>query len=76
VILSSAGFILAAASSNRIISELGVLLGRGTLLSFLMVVCVLPALLLLFDGAIRATALKKRRPVGNRKNTEQSSDNM
>jgi hypothetical protein len=40
-------------STNPIISELGVLLGRGTLFSFLMVVLVLPALLVLFDRSYR-----------------------
>jgi predicted RND superfamily exporter protein len=58
VILSTSGFTLAMTSSNPIISELGVLLGRGTVLSFLMVALVLPALLVLFDGVIRKTTLK------------------
>ena len=57
-ILASAGFALAATSDNVIISELGGLLGRGTLLSFVMVFCALPALLLLFDKVIEKTTLK------------------
>lgn len=57
-ILSASGFILAVTSSNPIISELGILLGRGTLLSFAMVVCVLPALLIIFDKVIQKTTLK------------------
>lgn len=52
-ILATSGFILAAASTNPIIEELGVLLGRGTILSFVMVVLVLPALLLIFDKVVR-----------------------
>lgn len=56
-ILATAGFALAATSSNPIISELGTLLGRGTSLSFVMVVCVLPALLVLFDRVIEKTTL-------------------
>lgn len=59
-ILSTAGFILAATSSNPIVSELGTLLGRGTLLSFFMVICVLPQLLLLFDQIIQKTTLKSK----------------
>jgi len=59
IILSSAGFALAITSSNPIISELGTLLGRGTLLSLAMVACVLPALLLLFDKVIQRTTLNK-----------------
>lgn len=59
-ILSMAGFTLALTSSNPIISELGTLLGRGTLLSFVMVACVLPAFLMLFDRAIEKTTLNNR----------------
>jgi predicted RND superfamily exporter protein len=60
VILATAGFILAFTSNNPIIIELGMLLGRGTLLSFVMVACVLPALLVLFDKVIRKTTLNNR----------------
>lgn len=60
VILATAGFTLAYTSNNPIIVELGVLLGRGTLLSLVMVACVLPALLVLFDGVIRKTTLNNR----------------
>jgi predicted RND superfamily exporter protein len=57
-ILATAGFTLAATSTNFIILELGLLLGRGTVLSLLMVVLVLPALLTLFDKVIGKTTLK------------------
>lgn len=56
-ILATAGFTLALTTSNPIISELGTLLGRGTLLSLTMVACVLPALLVLFDKVIQKTTL-------------------
>lgn len=56
-ILAAAGFCLYFTSSNSIISQLGLLLGRGTLLSLLLVVCLLPALLLLFDRVIGKTTL-------------------
>lgn len=56
-ILATAGFTLAFTTSNPIIYELGILLGRGTVLSFLMVVCVLPALLVYFDKFIQKTTL-------------------
>ncbi|MFZ7134310.1 MAG: efflux RND transporter permease subunit [Eubacteriales bacterium] len=59
-ILASAGFILALTSSNPIISELGTLLGRGTLLSLTMVACVLPALLLSFDKVIQKTTINNK----------------
>lgn len=57
-ILSSAGFCLYFTSSNTIVSQLGLLLGRGTLLSLLLVVCFLPAILRLFDWVIEKTTIK------------------
>ena len=59
-ILSTAGFALALSSSNPIISELGTLLGRGTLLSLGMVALVLPALLVLFDKLIQKDPINKK----------------
>jgi predicted RND superfamily exporter protein len=59
-VLALSGFTLSATSTNQIIAELGTLLFRGTLLSFLMVVGVLPALLMLLDKVITKTTLKKR----------------
>ena len=59
-ILASAGYILALTSSNPIISELGTLLGRGTVLSFVMVAGVLPALLVLFDKVIQKTTMNNK----------------
>ncbi len=56
-ILSLSGFILAATSTNSMISELGTLLGRGTALSFIMVVFVLPALFILFDRLVAKTTM-------------------
>ncbi len=57
-ILSSVGFILALTSSNPIVSSVGLLLGRGALLAFLMVVFVLPAMLVILDRVIEKTTLK------------------
>lgn len=57
-ILSSVGFILWLTSSDPIISSIGILLGRGTLLAFLMVVFFLPGLLTLFDKIIEKTTWK------------------
>ena len=51
-ILSSAGYLLYFTSSIGAIGSMGHLIGRGTLLSLLLVVTVLPALLYLFDGAV------------------------
>ncbi len=43
--LATAGFTLAATSTNPGIKDIGLLLGRGTLLSVVMVTCFLPAML-------------------------------
>lgn len=57
-ILSSVGFILWATSTDPIISSIGILLGRGTLLAFTLVIILLPALLLVFDPVIEKTTRK------------------
>ncbi|MCM3601731.1 MMPL family transporter [Robertmurraya korlensis] len=54
-ILSSVGFILWVTSSNPIVSSIGLLLGRGALLAFVMVVLLLPALLVVCDKWIGKT---------------------
>ncbi len=59
-ILSAAGFCLMLTSTNPIVSELGLLLGRGTVLSASLVLFVLPALLLLFDKINNALTFKKK----------------
>lgn len=57
-ILSSVGFILWITSSNPIVASIGLLLGRGALLAFLMVAFVLPALLVVLDWIIEKTTWK------------------
>ncbi|UFU00219.1 MMPL family transporter [Radiobacillus kanasensis] len=57
-ILSSVGFILWITSSNPIVASIGLLLGRGALLAFIMVVFFLPACLLVFDKWISKTTWK------------------
>ncbi|WP_176483765.1 efflux RND transporter permease subunit [Bacillus sp. FJAT-45066] len=57
-ILSSVGFILWITSSNPIVGSIGLLLGRGALLAFVMVLCFLPAMLLVFDKFINKTTYK------------------
>jgi predicted RND superfamily exporter protein len=60
-ILSAAGFTLYASSSNPMVAEIGLLLGRGTLLSMCMVVFFLPTLLTLFDRFILPKKKDKER---------------
>ncbi|MED3647438.1 MMPL family transporter [Halalkalibacterium halodurans] len=57
-ILSSVGFILWLTSSNPVVSSIGLLLGRGALLAFILVIFFLPAMLLVFDKVIRKTTWK------------------
>lgn len=57
-ILSSVGFILWLTSTDPIISSIGILLGRGTLLAFTLVVLFLPALLIVLDRVIEKTTWK------------------
>lgn len=59
-ILSSVGFILWLTSSDPIISSIGILLGRGTLLAFILVVLFLPALLVGLDRIIGKTTLRAK----------------
>ncbi|XXM70603.1 efflux RND transporter permease subunit [Lysinibacillus sphaericus] len=57
-ILSSVGFILWITSSNPIVGSIGLLMGRGALLAFIMVLFVLPAMLLVFDRFNKKTTYK------------------
>lgn len=59
-ILSMTGAVLWLTSSNNIVSVLGLLLCRGTLLSFLLVVTFLPAALLIFDKIIGKTTWRAK----------------
>lgn len=74
--LSVAGFTLAATSSNPAVAEIGNLLGRGTIMSMVMVVCLLPILLTIFDALIGKTTYKAqffrapRRAIQNSKESQ------
>ncbi|MFC4386907.1 RND family transporter [Gracilibacillus marinus] len=57
-ILSSVGFILWMTSSNPVVGSIGLLLGRGALLAFIMVIFFLPAMLVFLDKFIQKTTLK------------------
>lgn len=56
-ILTCAGFLIGNISSDATIATLGVALGRGTLISMILVVFVLPQILLFGDWLIEKTAL-------------------
>lgn len=57
-ILIIAGMMLGVVSSNRIISQLGTILGRGAMLSAAFVLLALPGFLILFDEIIVRTTIK------------------
>ena len=57
-ILAIAGTILGKISTNLVLSQLGILVGRGAVISFLLVLVVLPALLIIFDPIIEKTTAK------------------
>ena len=57
-VLAVVGFLLGYHSTHQILSQLGIFLGRGTLLSMTSVFFVLPGLLYLFDGLIQKTTYK------------------
>ena len=55
-ILAVAGIILGIFSTNLVLSQLGTLIGRGAILSFLLVLVILPAVLVVFDKIIQKTS--------------------
>ncbi len=54
--LASAGVAIGLVTSNETISAIGVYLGMGTMISILLVMCVLPQILLMGDSLIRKTS--------------------
>lgn len=56
-IMTMAGVLVGALSTDSTISSVGISLGRGTLISIVLVMTVLPQFLLLGDGLIERTAL-------------------
>lgn len=57
-VLALVGFLMSFVSTHAILSQLGLFVGRGALLSMTSVFFVLPGLLYIFDGLIQKTTLK------------------
>ncbi len=57
-ILAIAGFALGFSSSEQIVKSLGLLLGKGAVIAFVLSITLLPAALLLFDPLIEKTTWK------------------
>ena len=66
-ILTSAGFVIGSLTKNAVIASLGKVLGRGTLISIILVMTVLPQLLLIGDKLIDKTELTKAVKLGQGK---------
>ena len=61
-ILASAGWLIGLISTDGAISAVGICLGRGTMISIALVMCVLPQILLLGDTVIEKTRFKIDKP--------------
>lgn len=71
-ILASAGILIGFLSTNPAISSIGICLGRGTLISIFLVMCILPQILLLGDVIIEKTAIT----IKHRLPTQSKTGNM
>ena len=60
-IMTAAGLLIAFRVSNVYVGHIGLAVGRGALISVILVLTVLPQLILLFDRAISATTVRFRR---------------
>lgn len=65
--LAIAGFCMAFVSSNEILSGMGILFGRGAILSVVMVMLLLPTLLLFTDRLIPHTGFKLGKKQGGKR---------
>ncbi len=63
-IMVAAGFIIGKVTTDGTISSLGTTLGRGTLISIILVMTVLPQLLLMFDKVIEKSKFGKQKNDG------------
>lgn len=63
LVLASTGFILYSLSTIGIVSEIGLVLGRGALFSLITVIFLLPALLRFLDPLITKTGFGREKPV-------------
>lgn len=70
LVLGAAGFVVASVFTQAM-SQLGMLIGRGGLLSGALTIIVLPQMLMLLDGVIRKTTLTKPLFIGRRKRANQ-----
>ncbi len=72
-IMASAGLLIGNLSANPVISIMGTCLGRGTIISIILVLGVLPAILVLGDSIIERTSFKFK---GIERKTQTSTGTM
>ncbi len=60
LILVISGFLIGFISKSAVISQIGLYLGLGTLISLITTIFVLPAILYVFDSFIAKTTFKKK----------------
>ena len=65
LILMICGFVIGLIASQNAISTVGILLGKGTLVSILMITLVLPSVLYLCDGFVLKLSMKKKENAEN-----------
>ena len=68
MVLAAAGFVVGATFTMQAMSQLGLLIGRGAILSGGLTIIVLPQLLILFDKVIKKTTMKRKRLRGAHEN--------
>ena len=59
-VMTLVGFLMGWISSNGLLAQLGVFIGRGAIFSLIIVLFVLPGLLYVFDRMIIRKVLKER----------------
>jgi len=64
MIMTVAGLLIALRVSDVYVGHIGLAVGRGALISVILVLTVLPQLIVLFDRAIEKTTFRRRRPEG------------
>jgi len=58
--MASAGLLIGNMSAQPVVSIMGTCIGRGTIISIILVLCVLPAILVLGDSIIERTSFKMK----------------
>jgi predicted RND superfamily exporter protein len=69
-IMASAGILIGNMSAQPVVSIMGLCIGRGTIISMILVLLVLPSILVLGDSIINRTAFRVKLPVPETKESE------